>query len=83
MSDLESEILEIIAAKAPVDRDKVTPEAKMTELELESLDVVEIIFAIEEKYDIEVPYNANSAENEFESVGDVIRSVQGLVKAKA
>ncbi|MEL0022058.1 MAG: acyl carrier protein [Rickettsiales bacterium] len=83
MASVESDIFEIIAEKAAVERDKVVSEAKLQDLEIESLDVVEIIFAIEEKFDIHVPFNANDQELEFETVGDVVRAVQSLIDDNA
>lgn len=79
MSNTENDIYEIIAEKAAVDRSKLQRDAKLADLEIESLDVVEIIFAVEEKFDIHVPYNANDQEMEFETVGDVIDAVQKLI----
>ncbi|MBT5496357.1 MAG: acyl carrier protein, partial [Alphaproteobacteria bacterium] len=49
MASVESDIFEIIAEKAAVERENVVSGASLQELEIESLDVVEIIFAIEEK----------------------------------
>ncbi|MBT5496175.1 MAG: acyl carrier protein, partial [Alphaproteobacteria bacterium] len=54
--------------------------ASLQELEIESLDVVEIIFAIEEKFDIHVPFNANDQDLEFDTVGDVVKAVENLIK---
>jgi acyl carrier protein len=53
-------------------------------LGLESLDAVEMIFDLEEKFDIQIPYNANTdnARTEFETVGDVVKAVQKLVDEK-
>ena len=79
MSSVESDIYDIIAEKSAVDRSKLHSAAKLEELEIESLDVVEIIFASEEKFDIHVPYNANDQEVEFETVGDVVTAVQKLI----
>ncbi|MPY76622.1 MAG: acyl carrier protein [Alphaproteobacteria bacterium] len=79
MSSVESDVYDIIAEKSAVDRVKLKRDAKLTDLEIESLDVVEIIFAVEEKFDIHVPYNANDQELEFETVGDVIDAVQKLI----
>ena len=79
MSSVESDIYDIIAEKSAVDRSKLQPEAKLEDLEIESLDVVEIIFAVEEKFDIHVPYNANDQELEFETIGDVVAAVQKLI----
>ncbi len=79
MSSVESDIYDIIAEKSAVDRSKLQSDAKLEDLEIESLDVVEIIFAVEEKFDIHVPYNANDQELEFETIGDVVNAVQKLI----
>ena len=79
MSNVESDIFEIIADKTAVERDKIIGSASLQELEIESLDVVEIIFAIEEKFDIHVPFNANDQEMEFDTVGDVVKAVENLI----
>ena len=80
MTSVESDIFEIIADKAVVEREKVISNASLEELEIESLDVVEIIFAIEEKFDIHVPFNANDQDLEFGTVGDVVKAIENLIK---
>ena len=80
MSSVESDVFEIIAEKAAVEREMVVNGASLEELEIESLDVVEIIFAIEEKFDIHVPFNANDQDLEFDTVGDVVKAVENLIK---
>ena len=47
------------------------------------LDIVEIIFAIEEKFDIQIPYNANDQEMEFETVGHVVDAVKKVIEEQA
>tara|TARA_Y100001933_G_C18717323_1_gene445877 strand:- start:144 stop:404 length:261 start_codon:yes stop_codon:yes gene_type:complete len=79
MASVESDIFEIIAEKATVARDKIVGTASLQELEIESLDVVEIIFAIEEKFDIHVPFNANNQELDFDTVSDVVKAVEALI----
>ena len=79
MSSVESDVFDIIAEKSAVERSKLSLDAKLKDLEIESLDVVEIVFAVEEKFDIHVPYNANDQELEFDTVGDVVNAVQKLV----
>jgi acyl carrier protein len=80
MTSVERDIFKIIADKAAVEREKVISNASLEELEIESLDVVEIIFAIEEKFDIHVPFNANDQDLEFDTVGDVVKAVENLIK---
>ena len=85
MQDIQDKIFDIIADKGNVDRDKIKPESTLEDLELESLDVVEIIFELEEQFDIEIPFNANEDTTTgatYESVQDVVAAVAELVKAK-
>ena len=80
MASVESDIFEIIAEKAAVESEKVVIDAKLEDLEIESLDIVEIVFAIEEKFDVHVPFNANDQELAFETVSDVVRAVEALIE---
>ncbi|MBC28052.1 MAG: acyl carrier protein [Rhodospirillaceae bacterium] len=83
MSKFEEDIYDIVADKADVDRVKLVRDARLDDLEIESLDIVEIIFAIEEKFDIQIPYNANDAEMEFETVGQVVDAVQKVIEEQS
>ena len=76
------QVISLVAEKAMLDRDQVTPTSTMEDLGIDSLTVVELIFAIEETFGIEVPFNANEPENsEFDvsSVGAVAESVERIV----
>ncbi len=67
-------IREIIVAQLSVDESLVTMDTNlMKDLEADSLDAVEIIMAIEEEFDIEVP--DEEAEN-FQVVGDIVKYVE-------
>ena len=56
MSDITSRVKAIIADKLDVEETEVTPEASFTnDLGADSLDVVELVMALEEKFDIEIP----------------------------
>jgi acyl carrier protein len=88
MANVENDVLDIIAKQANLERGKLTRDAKMAELDIQSLDIVEIIFAIEEKFDITVPYNANdpsgvAAGVSFNTIGDVVDAIQNLVNEQA
>ena len=68
-------IREIIAEQLSVeDIEKITLETSLTnDLEADSLDAVEIIMALEEEYDIEIP---DEVAEEFKTVGDIINYVK-------
>ena len=82
MADVAREVIEVIAKQAKVEPDKVTRETELVDLNLESLDSIELIFALEEKFNIEIPFNANdqnSAVISFETAGDIIDAVAKVV----
>ena len=76
------EILDIIAQKALIDRGKLNPEIKLTDLNVSSLDMVEVIFALEDKFGVQLPFNANTSASDFQTVGDVIAMVQKQLPSK-
>ncbi|MBE0552774.1 MAG: acyl carrier protein [Rhodobacteraceae bacterium] len=78
-------VIGIIAEQAVLDRSDVKPEATLAELGIDSLGLVEAIFAIEETFDISVPFNANEpGQGDFDisSVAAIIRAVEGLIAAR-
>lgn len=83
MSDVATEVMAIIKKKVRVDRTEITMDDKLRELGLESLDALELVFDIEEKFDIEIPVNANDAQiGGFEKVSDVVREVEAIIAKK-
>ena len=67
-------IKEIIVEQLNVDESLVTPGTHlMKDLEAVSLDAVEIIMAIEEEYDIEIP---DEEAEKFQLVGDLVKYVE-------
>ena len=56
MSDISARVKAIIVDKLGVDENEVTPEASFTnDLGADSLDTVELVMALEEEFDIEIP----------------------------
>jgi acyl carrier protein len=55
------DVRSIIAQSLKLPVEKLTPETRLEELGAESLDVIEIVFALEEKYDIAIPLRADEA----------------------
>lgn len=50
----ESELLDMIATEAIIDRAKLTREARLDELGVSSLDVMSLLFEVEERFDIAI-----------------------------
>lgn len=56
MSSLEDKVKKIIAEQLSVSEDQITPEASFVEdLGADSLDTVELVMALEEEFEIDIP----------------------------
>lgn len=84
MSDVGATVSEVIAARmSPPPARPLEPGDKLPDLGVTSLDVVEIIFELEERFDIEIPFNANQiGGGGLGTVGEVIAAVEGLLAGK-
>ena len=76
------EILDIIAQKALIDRSKLMPEITLADLNVSSLDMVEVIFALEDKFGVQLPFNANTSAGDIKTVGDVVAMVEKQLAGK-
>lgn len=87
MSDsVRNRTLAIIAEQAMLDPSELRMEMTPQELGIDSLGLVEAIFAIEEAFDVSVPFNANEPEkSDFDSssVASIVAAVEKLVAGKA
>ena len=80
MSEIEQPLLDIIAEHAVGLTARPTRETPIADLGIDSFSIVEIIYEVEEKLSVEVPFNAN--ENPFgdmSTVGDLIDALQKLI----
>lgn len=85
MTDIRDRITQIIAEQAMLDPAELKPEMTPGEIGIDSLGLVESIFAIEEEFDISVPFNANEPEKsdfDISSLGAIIAAVEKLVAEK-
>jgi acyl carrier protein len=83
--DVKQKIVDIIAEQAVLEPTDVSMDSTLEDLGIDSLGLVESIFAIEEAFDISVPFNANEpTESDFDisSVAAIVDAVQQLVDAK-
>ena len=80
--DIENKVIEIIAELAVLEVEDVSLDSTLDSLGIDSLGLIESIFAIEETFEIQIPFNANDPQNsEFDisSVASIIAGIQELV----
>ena len=69
---IEDVLRGMIAKQAHLDPSVITPESVLSELGVTSLDLVEIIMTIEDKYDVTIPVDAVEAWNGYKTVANLI-----------
>ncbi|MBE1294829.1 acyl carrier protein [Phycobacter azelaicus] len=77
---IQDKVIEIIAEQAVLEPSDVTPESTLEDLGIDSLGLVESIFAIEEEFDISIPFNANAPEESDFDISNVAAIVAGIEK---
>jgi acyl carrier protein len=69
-NDLDGRVADIIVEQLGVSRDEIVPEASfIDDLGADSLDIVELVMAMEEKFDIEIP---DEDAEKIQTIGDAV-----------
>ena len=78
MSVLE-QVIKIVAKQLDKDEAAFDESTDLQEAGFESLDVIEMIFNLEDEFKINIPYNANEADTvQMHTVGDIVRLVETI-----
>jgi acyl carrier protein len=78
MADVTADVIAIIGKKLPPEKRNLQMTDRLDEIGVDSLMAVEMIFDLEEKFDIQIPFNANDAKLEFETVGEVVEAIKKI-----
>lgn len=81
MSNVQQEVFEIIAKQAKIDVTTITNESTLKDLGVASLDAIEVIFDIEEHFNINLP----NEDTDFEAgtVGHLVAAVERQIAQKS
>jgi len=80
MSDqLIERVIEVIAKTQHVPAESITIDKSFAELKIDSLDGMNILFAVESEFDISIPDDQAAA---IKSVRDMVEGIEKLVTAK-
>jgi acyl carrier protein len=80
MDDIAKRSIEIIAKAKNIPVDTINLDTTFEELNIDSLDKINISFEVEEAFGIEIP---DEALGTLKTVGDVVNGVKQLIDAKA
>ncbi len=85
----------VIARELKLPVEQLSDDTKFADLGAESIDIIEIVFALEEKYDIDISVNFNQTDTDVSkspgqmsrtdlaTIGDICDAVQSLLDSKA
>jgi len=79
-TDLLSRVIRVVAKSQHMDASAIKPESTVAELGIDSLDGLQILFALEEEFGVSIPDDAGK---EFNSIARVSGGIQMLLKAKS
>ena len=83
---VKDKVVQIIADQAMLEPSDISMDQTLEDLGIDSLGLVESIFAIEEAFDIQVPFNANdpkASDFDISSVASIVAAVQQVVAEQA
>ncbi len=83
---IKDQVIAIIAEQAMLQPGDITMDNTLEDIGIDSLGLVECIFAIEEGFDINVPFNANdpnASDFDISSIASIIAAVEQLKSEQA
>jgi len=79
MEDIQARVIELVANSKNLQPSDVHMDTTFDELQIDSLDKINLSFAVEEMFSIEIP---DESLNSLKTVGDVVQGVERLCAAK-
>lgn len=71
--ELTQDVIAVIAREQRIPAESISPEATFEELKIDSLDGVNIVFALEEKYNLTIP---DEVAREMKSIRQVVEALR-------
>jgi acyl carrier protein len=80
MSSTEQAIIDIIAKTCSIERQRITLDATLKDLDVHSLDAVQVLFEIEDRFNVNVPERDD--QYAAGTVRDLVEGVERLIAAR-
>ena len=81
-SNVSTGVIQLIAHKFGVMPHEVDSNQSIDQLDIDSLDIVETFFDLEQRFDIEIPYNLNEKNVGELTINDIVDMVKEAVDAR-
>lgn len=81
MTDVSKRVKEILAEECAVELALLEDAARLEDVGISSVDMVQVIFAIEEEYDVSI--GEDDMDLQLDTVGEVVAAIQRVVAKQA
>ena len=78
--ELTERVIDVIAATQHMPAEKITPESTFQELGIDSMDGINILFALENEFNINIP---DEAAREVRGIKDLVDGVERLLQSQS
>ncbi|MFL2812364.1 MAG: acyl carrier protein, partial [Paracoccaceae bacterium] len=81
---VKNKIIKILSEQTLLEPSEIKEHLSLEDLNIDSLALVEIVFSIEETFNITIPFNANDPTNttfDISNVNSIINAVENLIKS--
>ena len=85
-AQIEQAVIAILAQQLLLPPEEIPTDARVDDLGLDSLGKVEAIFALEERFEVQVPFNANEPDQpdfDFSSVPSIVAGIERLIAQRS
>ena len=86
MNSVEQKVLEMVGEQAGIDPKEVSLNSKFEELNLDSVAIVELVFMLEEKFKVSIPFEGldeSELKRNFNTVSSLINLLENLLQKNA
>ena len=86
MGSIEQKVLELVGEQAGIDPKDISLNSKFEELNLDSGAIVELVFMLEEKFEISIPFEGldeSELKRNFYTVSSIVHHLKDLLQKDA
>jgi acyl carrier protein len=76
MDSVATDTIAIISKRLPTEKRNLQLTDRLKDLGIDSFSAVEMIFDLEEKFDVQISYNSNHLTPEYQTVGDIVDAIE-------
>ena len=86
MDNIEETVLELVGDQVGIDPQEIFPSSKLEDLNLDSVAIVELVFLLEEKFEISIPFEGldeSELKRNFNTVSSIVHHLKDLLQKDA